>query len=473
MFSAQIKKIKYFWYSMPLALHLALGTFMVSMLTMLMLSIFLKYVVISSMNEEYQVDLNNHLSEMRQLLLSRYSNDTPDSYRFSDEWIKAELENWPFYTRLISGRGQVLGETEHMPLSVKQISFAIPADKERAKFKAAKGRHYLLVQESVYSGVNNAGEIQVVMDLRKEDRSIHKMNDAFLAGIIFGGIMTVILTLLLSRRTLKPVERMKREIASVGVNSLEKRLKKTPWPRELKPIAAAFDNLLDELEDNFKRLSQFSSDLAHELRTPIHKLMVESDVTLSGPENIKEYRKALENLQDGVHTTATMLEDMLFIARAENKVSVVKPEAFDAAEEIGKIAEFYDILLEEKSVKFEVSVSGQVNADRAMFKRAISNVISNALRFSPAGGVIKICGAQTKNVFEISISDQGPGIAPENLPLIFDRFFKGDSSRLQGAQSGNGLGLSIVKSIMMLHNGNVFAENGHKGGAVFTLIFPK
>ncbi len=473
----KINKIKNFFYSLPLSLRLALSTFLVSMLTLLVLSAFLKYVIAAQLVKEYRTDLNNHLSEMQALLADRYQSTSPLSKEISDKWVSAEIENKPYFTRLITVNGEVLGESEGSPFSMAQIHNMLPGEEEETFYHDKNGRPYLILKKSVYSGGDFAGQVQVARDLSDQQIINDKINEALISVAIFGGVLTVLFTVLISRRTLKPVVRMRDDIKGIGIYSLGKRLSGKTWPQELSPIAQQFDALLSELQENFGRLSQFSSDLAHELRTPVHKLMVELDVTLSSARTQEEYRNTLENLQETVHRTAKMLEDMLFIARAENKVSAVKPSVLDARAEVLKLSSFLQILLDEKELKFDIKVSGSVKADEAMFMRALSNLISNAARFSPQGGVIEINAEVKNDYFVISVADRGPGIPPKDLKHIFDRFFKTDNARNQNkntsfALEGSGLGLSIVKSVIAMHGGDAFAANRQGGGAVFTLTFP-
>lgn len=475
MYSARVNKIRNFLYSLPLAMCLALSTFLVTMLTLLVLSGVLKCVISASMQEEYKTHIDNHIAEMREILIDRAEEHSAISQKITDKWIEAELENWPYYTRLLSKNGKLLGESQNMPFTSAQIYSIVPEDKEEIYYKADNNMPYMILKESVYIGSNFVGQIQVVRDFSAEERTQNKLDDAFLAMTVFGGILTVFFTLLLSKKTLKPVQRMQAKINTIGVSSLGVRLKQNPWPRELKPIAHAFDNLLDEIEDNFNRLSQFSSDIAHELRTPLHKIMVELDVTLSAPRSEQEYRRTLENLQESVHSGAKMLYDMLFIARAENKVSALKTTELDAAAVVAKLTDFLQILLDEKGLKFKIDVSGKVKADEAMFVRALSNLISNAVRHSPQGGIIEVNAKSGRNGFIISVEDSGAGIAHKDLPHLFDRFFKADAARgfSPNNEGGTGLGLAIVKSVMSMHGGTAVARNRASGGASFTLTFPK
>lgn len=475
---AKINKIKNFISSMPLAMRLALSTFLVSMLTLLVLSVFLKYVIASQMVKEYRVDLDNHVAEMEALIADRYQRTSPLSKEVSDRWVSAEIDNNPYYTRLITAEGNVLGESEGYPFSTAQMREMFKGEEDEIFCKDAAGRPYLILKKSVYSGGDFAGQLQIARDLMDHLLINDKINEALISVAIFGGILTVFFTLLISKRTLKPILKMREEIKGIGISSLGKRLSAKPWPRELDPIAEQFDALLCQLQENFGRLSQFSSDLAHELRTPVHKLMVELDVTLSSARTQEEYRSTLENMQETVSKTAKMLDDMLFIARAENKVSAVKPSLLNAEEEVLKLTSFLQILLDEKELKFDIKVSGFVKADEAMFMRALSNLISNAARFSPQGGIIEVYGEVKKGAFEISVADSGPGIPPKDLKHIFDRFFNTDNARNQNkntsfAREGSGLGLSIVKSVMAMHGGQAFAHNRPGGGAVFKLVFPE
>ncbi len=475
---ARVNKIKIFISSMPLAMRLALSTFLVSMLTLLVLSAFLKYVIAAQMVKEYRIDLDNHVAEMEALIADRYQRTSPLYKAVSDKWVSAEIENNPYFTRLISAEGNILGESKEYPFSMSQMHELLNGDEDEIFSNDDLGHSYLVLKKSVYSGGNFAGQVQIARDLMDQQLMNDKINEALISVAIFGGFLTVFFTLLISKRTLRPILSMREKIKGIGIHSLGTRLSVKPWPRELQPIAEQFDTLLSQLQENFGRLSQFSSDLAHELRTPVHKLMVELDVTLSSARAQEEYRATLENMQETVHKTAKMLDDMLFIARAENKVSAVKPSLLDAQEEVLKLTSFLQILLDEKGLKFDIKVKGRVKADEAMFMRAMSNLISNAARFSPQGGVIEIKAEAKKDSFEISVADRGPGIPPKDLKHIFDRFFKRDNAGSQNKsisfeREGSGLGLSIVKSVMCMHGGHVFALNREGGGAVFTLVFPR
>lgn len=475
MFFVQVEKIRRFFAVIPLSWRLALTAFVVSMVILTFLSGLFRYVINARLSEEYQINLANHISEMHDIIkevqLQHTSNPT------SDKWIEAELQNWPYYTRLITDKGEIIGETAGMPFDMAELYSIIPDDKENVTYRSLEGRPYTLVKSSVYDGISFLGQVQVVRDITPEDIGRRKITDIFTWISVLGSFLTGFCTLLIADGALKPIRRMTEAIKNISFARLNYRLKRAIWPRELRPIAMAFDGMLDRLEDNFKRLSQFSSDLAHELRTPAHKMMVEIDVTLSAERTASEYKAVLESLQDSVARTNKMLEDMLFIARAENKVAAVKLVNIDIQKEILKLTDFLQILLDEKDLKFDINVSGKVKADEAMFMRAMSNLINNAVRYSSRGGIIKIISTYEDKNFIISVVDSGDGIKQEDVNKVFDRFFKADRVRTseedaQIAKGGSGLGLAIVHSIMIMHNGSISAVNVPGGGAKFSLIFP-
>jgi two-component system heavy metal sensor histidine kinase CusS len=238
---------------------------------------------------------------------------------------------------------------------------------------------------------------------------------------------------------------------------------------ELKPLTIAFNEMLDRLEFALEKLSDFSSDLAHEIRTPINNLMTQTQVCLSRSRDIDAYKEVLfSNLEEFEHL-ARIVSDMLFLAKAENGLTLAKVEQIDLATEIEALFEFYDALAAEKNIRFEQSGSGKVNADPTMLRRALSNLFSNAIKYGKANSVIRVkFQQQTENTL-FSIENEGPALTPEQLSRVFDRFYRTDASR-QRVEDGTGLGLAITKSILDMHNALIYAES-RDGLVIFSIIF--
>jgi two-component system heavy metal sensor histidine kinase CusS len=237
----------------------------------------------------------------------------------------------------------------------------------------------------------------------------------------------------------------------------------------LQPVAIAFDDMLDRLEDSFTRLSQFSADLAHELRTPLANIRGEAEVALTRPRSRNEYEAVIESSIAECARLSGIIDNLLFLARAEAAESKVHYSTFDGREAIERIAAYNEAIAEERRLTISCTGLGQVHADPILFGRAVSNLVDNAVRFSPDGGEITISLATDADGAEISVRDTGGGIPPEHVSRIFDRFYRVDPSR---SSEGAGLGLALVKSIADLHGGSVAVESEVGSGTSIKLRFP-
>lgn len=282
-------------------------------------------------------------------------------------------------------------------------------------------------------------------------------------AIAAGIVLTVVLGWIAARRGLAPVREMAEVAKGISVNHLSDRLPAETVPTELVDLAIAFNEMLARLEDSFRRLSDFSSDLAHELRTPISNLMTQSQVAVSKTRSADEYREVLYSNLEEYERLARMIADMLFLAKADNGLIIPNSEMVDLPTEVRELFGFYEAFAEEQGVSLVLAGEGTVQGDRLMLRRALSNLLSNAIRHTPRHSTIKVTIKPETESGKIQLAFENPGesILPEHLPRLFDRFYRADSSR-QKASDGAGLGLAITKSIIETHQGNiqVFSANG-------------
>jgi len=200
--------------------------------------------------------------------------------------------------------------------------------------------------------------------------------------------------------------------------------------------------------------------------------MGEAEVALSRPRTPEEYREVLASSLEEFSKLSRMIDGLLFLARAEGTERTITRGRFDARKEIDAVAEFHEVIAEEQGVRIVCEGNAMVQADPILFRRAVSNLLSNALQYTPRGGTVTVSAKSTEDLgTEIRVEDTGSGIAPEHLPKIFDRFYRVDSARSKFPQ-GFGLGLSIVKSIMDLHGGAVDIRSQTSKGTLVTLKFP-
>jgi two-component system heavy metal sensor histidine kinase CusS len=262
---------------------------------------------------------------------------------------------------------------------------------------------------------------------------------------------------------------MTRALQRVGPKQLHERVPTVGWPRELQPLALAFDDMLARLEDSFVRLSQFSADIAHELRTPIANIRGEAEVALSRARPAEEYREVLESTIAECQHLGHIVDNLLFLARTEAAEGHLQRASFDGRAVIEKIAAFYEPIAEEQKLTIRCRGEATFVADEMLFSRAVNNLVENAAHHTPSGGTIEISIANRGANAEVSVKDNGAGIPPQHLPRVFDRFYRADSAR---SSEGVGLGLALVKSIMDLHGGSTTIESQVDRGTAVTLSFP-
>ena len=287
----------------------------------------------------------------------------------------------------------------------------------------------------------------------------------------FGAILTGLLGWAAARRGLAPLRAMGREVGAITARRLDARLSADAVPAELAELAGTLNGMLARLEDSFRRLSHFSSDLAHELRSPVSNLLTQTQVTLSKSRTVDKYRDILASNAEEFERLARIVSDMLFLAKSENDLVVPSREPVSLADEVRSVLEFYDALAEEKGITVALFGQGSVSGDRLMIRRAINNLISNAVRHTSPGGAITVRILDQENSgIELQVENEGEAIAAEHLPRLFDRFYRIDFAR-QRQSEGAGLGLAITRSIIRAHGGEaaVYSENGL---STFCLKFP-
>lgn len=248
------------------------------------------------------------------------------------------------------------------------------------------------------------------------------------------------------------------------------RLEVDAVPVELADLAETLNAMLARLEDSFRRLSDFSSDLAHEFRTPISNLMTQTQVTLARPRSAAEYSEVLASNIEEYERLSRMIADMLFIAKADEGQIVPSQERLCLGELMADLVEFHRLVAEEKGVVLTHEGDGAMRGDPLMVRRAVGNLLSNAIRHTPPGGRVtaSILHEDSGSVV-IAIANTGETVPAEHLPRLFDRFYRVDPSRTgEGSQSG--LGLAIVKSIVEAHGGRVSVGSAN-GVTSFRLLF--
>lgn len=336
------------------------------------------------------------------------------------------------------------------------------------------GQAYRGVVAAAATGIAGQPPATVVVALNIEH---HRMfMEAFQKSLWLAITACIVLTALLgwiaARRGLAPVRELARLTHGISASRLGERLPPESVPTELVDLAIAFNDMLARLEGSFRRLSEFSSDLAHELRTPISNLMTQTQVAISKARSADQYREVLYSNLEEYERLARMIADMLFLAKADNGLIVPSSEMADLAKEARELFGFYEAFAEEHGVSLVLAGAGVVRGDRLMIRRALSNLLSNAIRHTPRDGSVKVLIDRRKSgETQLSVENPGEDIEPEHLPRLFDRFYRVDPSRQKASSDGAGLGLAITKSILEAHKGTIQAFSSN-GSTRFAITFP-
>lgn len=440
-------------------------------------ALFFNWVVERNLHNEDNQFLADKIHVLRRILQER--PDDLDFLRAEAEWEVAARQFVPYYVRVLDDQKRTVIETPEMGGRVPSSAFppavgATETPKEAAEWRGEDGRLYLLMSawSKLGQGVEGRRLIQVAMDESHEETLMAGYFQNMGVVLFFVVLLSAGASVAIARRGMRPLEEITKAAQRITADQLHERIDPARWPKELTPLAVAFDEMLTRLEDSFTRLSGFSADLAHELRTPINSLMGEAEVALSRARTPEEYRQVLESSLEEYGKLSRMVDSLLFLARAESTEIRIDRCRLDALKEIQAVREFYDAVAEEQGVMVHCCGEAPLNADPALFRRALSNLVSNALKYTPRGGTITLSVRRLHHQqVEISVEDTGVGIAQEHLPRIFDRFYRADPARSQHPE-GTGLGLAIVKTIMDLHRGTVRLQSQPGQGTLVTLRFP-
>ena len=333
------------------------------------------------------------------------------------------------------------------------------------------GVPFSTVSASIDSG--DLGSLQVTTGRLMTERTA-VLASYRLSVYILASIAAIILALvgyLLVHRGLLPLRRLAVHAQGIGVGNLAERLDSHGAPKELLPMIDAFNTMLERLAKGFVQLGQVSTDMAHELRTPINNLLGETQVALQQSRSIESYQQLLASNVEELERLARMLDNMLFLARTDPASALRQRQALSAADEVERIADYFEGLAGDVDIRIIAKGEGVIWAEPMLLRRALANLCANAIKYGAPNSDLLIEATPDAEGIKLRISNRGETIAAEHLPRLFERFYRVDQSRERSAQS-NGLGLSIVATIMQLHNGR-YSVTSEAGMTCFELYFPR
>lgn len=350
-----------------------------------------------------------------------------------------------------------------------------PPRQERVLPKTWKGQneqHYRGISGQAPTGVEGEPPATVLLSisLTQHEYFMQSFRLTMWAVVSLAALVTGFLGWIAARRGLAPLRNISRRASDITANSLHQRIEAGEIPIELAEVVTTLNDMLGRLKESFDRLSDFSSNIAHELRTPVSNLLTQTQVMLSRARSINEYQDVLASNAEELERLSRTIADMLFLAKSDNNLLVPTQEPVDLRSEIASMLEFYEPLTEEKHLQLTLQGHADVRGDRLMLRRAVGNLLSNAIRHTPEHGSIKIALESDADRACIRVENTGATIPSEHLPRLFDRFYRVAPSR-QHSGKGSGLGLAITQSIAMAHKGSVCVSSAD-GVTAFSLCLP-
>lgn len=446
----------------------ALSTFF----ALLTSSIFLYRVLV---NDLYNADLkiiDNEIALVKNVLQTHH-----DKLIMLDPQANEEKT---YYIRVLDDKHKTLLETPDMRLQFSSDDFAPPpADGSFSHVKTVKSLDdiYYMTRTATVSIPEANGNLHLSIQMALDTNHHHaiklKYQIRLAIIVIVGMFISALLGIFIAYKGMKPLRKLAQKIQTIGAHQLHERVPMDKVPQELTVLIKAFNALLARIQHAFSQLNQFSADIAHELRTPIHHLMVETEICLSQARSLEDYQETLHSNLEEYNSLAQLIDKLLFLARSEYPHTGIKLSSIDINKEFRLLSDFYQVLCEEKNIQLTTFGTGHLEADPILFKRALSNLLSNAVKHTPADGKISLIATEEPDYHIIQVIDSGTGIDATHLKHLFDRFYRVDYARSKQTAKGHGLGLAIVKSIMHLHRGKVEVSSHIGKGTTFTLYFPK
>ena len=301
-------------------------------------------------------------------------------------------------------------------------------------------------------------------------RLLAEYRDRIVLLVAGGAALAALAAFMLVRSGLAPLRRLARQTDAIGIANLSARLAPAGVPRELSPLIDAFNAMLDRLATGFAQMSQLSADMAHDLRTPIANLLGQTEVALGQKRSAEDYEMLLASNFEEFQRLSRMMDNMLFLARSEHPEATIDCARLDVASEFERMADYFEGLADDRGLTFVLDGHGTVWADPILLRRALANLVANAVQYADPGSTVRMASVASGHDMQLWIDNTGEAIAPSQLSRLFDRFYRADAARRGSAQS-SGLGLSIVRTIMTLHGGRCSAVSSD-GITRFLLVFP-
>jgi two-component system heavy metal sensor histidine kinase CusS len=384
-----------------------------------------------------------------------------------------------FYIRLLDEDGVPILTTPGM---AEQLDLAELVSRTGGRFERSiamagrNGKPFRVTSAAVAVSTQptHSDTVQIAIDVSQEEALLARYRLWFWGILLAMSVLFPLVGYRIARHGIRPVEEIAATARRITSTNLRERIGAEGYPLELASLAGTFNEMLERLEESFERISRFTADIAHDLRTPVNNIRGEAEVALARSRTVDEYRDVLESSLEEAVRLSDLIGDLLFLARAEGPPAELHRELVNLGELLTAVRDYYEASASDAGISLVAVESAEpvtAGLDRSLVLRAVSNLVSNAIAHTPHGGTVTLAASAEDDEIRIEVSDTGAGIPAEALSRVFDRFFRVDPSRSKSS-GGSGMGLAIVQSIMTLHGGRAEITSQLGRGTRVTLRMP-
>jgi two-component system OmpR family sensor kinase len=429
-------------------------------------------------------ELNASMLNVASIQAATVTEDPSGAMHFHEWELTAEeaasVRDLIRYLQIWNADGESLLRTSHITQDLP-LDRAALAKASNGELAWTEGAFQGMPVRALYYPLERLGELhhrhvlQVAAPLEARDRMMRTVVLLLLSIVGTVAVFTFLGAWWLADRAVQPVDTIVDQAEAIAGGSPRRSIEAFADTWEYQRLVQVLNRMLNRLEAAVEAQKRFTADASHELRTPLTVLRGELEVALRKDRTTVEYARVLRSALDEAERLSRLAEDLLTLTRSEAGAQRLQLQEDDLAERLRRAMDRFAQQAELKGVEVCGPAPGEVwvEADPDLFDRVIWNLLGNAFKFTPPGGRVEARVLREGKKVTLEVMDTGPGIPPDKLPSVFDRFFRIDEARTPGADtSGTGLGLAIVKAIVELHGGEISAGNRPGGGAIFRVILP-
>ena len=362
-------------------------------------------------------------------------------------------------------------EAEAVPVSFVTLEKALKGEIVYETIETARPRLRMITMPIV-EHKKIISIVQVGSSLEEFEDTMKRLLIIMIISIITSISVTIVVGYFMAKKTMKPVDQIRRAAVNISSNNLDERIDIKGRKDELGRLAETFNAMISRLKDSFQRINQFSIDVSHELKTPLTILKGETELALRKERTNEEYKRSMQSNLEEIDRMSRIIDDLLLLSKTETKDIGMNLEKVDLRDLLADVCMNMKLFGENKGVEIVVKELEDIRlvGDELKLRRMITNVVENAIKYGHRGGHVIVSSYKQNGFACVNVEDDGPGISPGDIKYIFDRFYRADRSRKRA--SGSGLGLSISKWIAEAHKGSIDVQSRPAAGSVFTIKLP-